>query len=301
MLSMKNALPVALALTVAGCGGGEADGGEGTQAEMTASTAPILSAPKTSLVDLWTARTPAFGVYVPSERERGAVGPDGERLPPLYTADGGRALAANPLLDYLFLNLEGSYDPDAVTAMVEGLESAGSDLTLLVRIPPISRDGEAMARQRVEEILEAGAHGVVLPHVRSAEEATLAVSFFDDIGADVWGPHNPDGTIFAMLMVEDPGAIEELDAIASISGYSALACGIGSLTGALDGDREAAEAANQDVLVTATEAGMADMITANVDDVAQRIEEGFLGLLMSGPGADAAIEAGLAAAGRTGG
>jgi hypothetical protein len=40
------------------------------------------------------------------------------------------------------------------------------------------------------------------------------------------------------------------------------------------------------------------MITANAADVGRRIEEGFLGLLMSGPDADAQIEVGRAAAGR---
>jgi len=40
------------------------------------------------------------------------------------------------------------------------------------------------------------------------------------------------------------------------------------------------------------------MITANDQNVAQRIEEGFLGLLMNGPDADAHIEIGRSAAGR---
>jgi hypothetical protein len=40
------------------------------------------------------------------------------------------------------------------------------------------------------------------------------------------------------------------------------------------------------------------MITANADDVARRIAEGFLGLLMSGPEADEHIRVGREAAGR---
>jgi hypothetical protein len=39
------------------------------------------------------------------------------------------------------------------------------------------------------------------------------------------------------------------------------------------------------------------MITADSSDVAQRIEEGFLALLMSGPGADRAIRIGREVAG----
>lgn len=251
------------------------------------------------LISLWEEGVPAFGVFVPSERERGATGPDGERLPPLYTVDGGARLAANPLLDYVFLNLEGSYDADAITAIREGLDTPDrvSDKALLVRIPPISADGPEAARARVREALDAGADGIVLPHVRSAEEARLAVSFFEEVGADVWSPANPGGTVLAMLMIEDPGALAEAEQIADVPGYSVLACGIGSLSAAL-GDRAAGEAGNQEVLAQAKRVGLPDMITANADDVAERIEQGFLGLLMSGPDADWHIEVGRAAAGR---
>jgi hypothetical protein len=40
------------------------------------------------------------------------------------------------------------------------------------------------------------------------------------------------------------------------------------------------------------------MLTANTQDVAQRVKEGFLALLMQGPTADEAIRAGRAVAGR---
>ena len=100
------------------------------------------------------------------------------------------------------------------------------------------------------------------------------------------------------LLVEDADALADVQAIADVPGYSLLACGIGSLTQALDGDREAAEAGNQEVLAHTVRIGVPDMITANSDDVARRIEEGFLGLLMSGDEADEAIEIGRAAAGR---
>ncbi len=101
-----------------------------------------------------------------------------------------------------------------------------------------------------------------------------------------------------MLMLEDPQAIEQLEEVVAIGDYSVLACGIGSLTGALDGDREAAEAMNLEVLEAAKAAGYADMITADADNVAQRVEQGFLALLMFGGGADEAIRIGREAAGR---
>tara|TARA_B100001146_G_C16068534_1_gene385359 strand:- start:432 stop:875 length:444 start_codon:yes stop_codon:yes gene_type:complete len=147
----------------------------------------------------------------------------------------------------------------------------------------------------VREILAAGADGVVLPHIRSPAEARTAVSFFAE--ADVWSPSNPAGEILAMIMVEDAGALAAVTEIANTPGYSILACGIGSLTSAL-GDREAAEAGNQEVLAHAKRVGLADMITANSRDIEERVQQGFLALLMQGADADETILMGRAAAGR---
>ena len=244
-------------------------------------------------IGLWERDLAAFGVFVPPEFAGGGG-------PPRYTVEGGRELARDPLLDFVFLNLERNYDPAAVEAIATGLRSPGAAgrKTLLVRIPSIEQDGEEATRARVREALELGADGVVLPHVRNVAEARAAVGFFEDAGADVWSPANPDGTVIAMLMVEDPDAVAEAAAIADVPGYSVLACGIGSLTGALGGDREAAEQGNQAVLAEATRAGLADMITANAGDIEQRVEEGFLGLLMQVGGAEEAIRLGRQAAGR---
>lgn len=259
----------------------------------------------TSTIGLWARGLAAFGVFVPPEFAGGggpgaAPGARAQRGPPRYTVEGGRELARDPLLDFVFLNLERSYDPAAVEAIAAGLNSPGAigRKTLLVRIPSIEQDGEEATRARVREALELGADGIVLPHVRNVAEARAAVSFFEDAGADVWSPGNPDGTVIAMLMLEDPGAVAEAAAIAAVPGYSVLACGIGSLTGALGGDRVAAEQGNQAVLAEATRAGLADMITANAGDIEQRVQEGFLGLLMQVGGADEAIRLGRQAAGR---
>ncbi len=253
------------------------------------------------IIDLWAERKAAFGIFVPNERPRTEEQRrNGERPAPVYTREGGERLAQNPLYDFLFLNLEGGYDVAAVSALVEGLRgpSAVGRKTLLVRIPPLERDGEEVTRARVREILDLGADGVVFPHVRSAEEARIVVSFFDDAGADVWSPANPSGEVLAMIMVEDPAAVAAVEEIADTPGYSLLACGIGSLRGALDGDREAAEAGNQRVLAHARRVGLPDMITANAGDIEKRIQEGFLGLLMQGEEADEVIRIGRAAVGR---
>jgi beta-lactamase class D len=252
------------------------------------------------LVELWAQGKPAFGVYAPNENP-GPRGQRGQPPPPaVYTREGGEKLAMNPLYDYVFLNLEGRYDAAAVKAMAEGLRSpnAVSRKALIVRIPPIDADGAAAAKARVKEALDYGADGVTIPHVTGVDEATRAIGFFRDAKANVWSPSNPSGRVIAMLMLEDPAAVSQAKAVADLKGYSILACGIGSLAQALGGDRAGAEAGTQTVLAEAKRAKLADMLTANPQDVAQRVKEGFLALLMQGPTADEAITIGRQAAGR---
>ena len=271
------------------------------------------SAAHAQVIPLWSQGKVAFGVYAPNERApvgggpgRGAPGAGGGGAPaaprpkPIYTVSGGEKLAMNPLYDYVFLNLEGSYDTDAVKAMSQGLRSskATSRKTLLVRIPPISADGADAAKARVKEIFAAGADGVTIPHIRDIEEAKLALSFFAAVKNDIWSPANPKGTKLAMLMLEDPKAIAQRAEIANLPGISVLACGIGSLAQALGGDRAGAEAGTQQVLVETKRVKIANMLTANAKDVETRVKEGFLALLMQGAQADEAITIGRAAAKR---
>jgi 2-keto-3-deoxy-L-rhamnonate aldolase RhmA len=264
------------------------------------SAAAAQAGHRNAVLDLWAAGKPAFGVYAPNENP----GPRGERgqppQPAVYTREGGEKLAMNPLYDFVFLNLEGQYDPAAVKAMAEGLRSprAVGRKTLIVRIPPIDKDGAQAAKSRVKEILDAGADGVTLPHIQSVAEAKQAIGFFEDAKANVWSPSNPRGETIAMLMLEDPAAVAEARTIADLKGYSILACGIGSLAQALGGDRAAAEAGTQKVLVEARRTKLADMLTAGTQDVEKRVKEGFLALLMQGATADEAITLGRAAAGR---
>lgn len=261
-----------------------------------------------AIFDLWEAGKTAFGIYVPNENpapQRGARGGGrgegrGPAAKPLYTQAGGEKLAMNPLYDFLFLNLEGSYDGDAIKQIAAGLRSAKavSRKTLIVRIPPIDKDGPEATKNRVKEAFANGADGVTIPHVQSLEEAKQAISFFKVAKVNVWSPSNRKGEKIAMLMIEDPGSLAQTKEIADLKGYSILACGIGSLTQALGGDREKAEAGNQKVLAESKRVRMADMITANRNDIEKRVKEGFLALLMQGPEAGDTIKIGRTAAGR---
>ena len=247
-----------------------------------------------AVIDLWSAGKTAFGVFVPDENPA-PRGPT--RGPAVYTVAGGQALAANPLIDYVFLNLEGSYDRNAVMAISEGLGKKGAPgrKTMIVRIPSLADAGPQVTLQRIKEILAMGADGITLPHVENLDQGRQAVSLFADARANVWSASNPTGSVIAMLMLEDPGAVAQAKEVADIGGYSVLACGIGSLTGALKGDRVAAEKGNQEILVETKRVKLVNMLTASANDVAQRVKEGFLGLLVPN---DEVIKAGRAAAGR---
>src|SRR5918993_95943 len=249
----------------------------------------IAAAANAQVIPLWNEGKVVFGVYAPSEAPRGS--------PPVYTADGAAKVASNALYDYVFLNLEGAYDPAAVKAYGQGLKKS-SNKTLIVRIPPISKDGADATRTRVKEIFDAGADGVTIPHIRDLDEAKLALSFFEAAKVNIWSPSNPKGTRLAMLMLEDPKAIAQRIEIAELKGVSVLACGIGSLAAALGGDRAGAEAGTQQVLAETRRVKIANMLPASVKDVEQRVKEGFSAILGQGPQADEMIKIGRAAAGR---
>lgn len=274
----------------------------GLRADRPAPTAPQPA--RSNALATWKQGGSAFGIFVPSERPMNATDANGKRLPPLYTEGGAHTLGSNPLLDYLFLNLEGAYDAAAVKAMVTGLSHlpANARPTLLVRIPTIEAAGEDSTRARVKAILGMGADGVVIPHVRSAAEARIAAGFFKDAGASVWTRANPKGTIVAMLMIEDGGAVTEMNEIAAVPGYSLLSCGIGSLTQSMGGREKAAEAeaACQRVRDVADKAGMPSMMTANAATLRDRITRGYKGLLLMGASAqtDSLILSGREAVGR---
>jgi 2-keto-3-deoxy-L-rhamnonate aldolase RhmA len=250
-----------------------------------------------SAIALWTQGKPAFGIYAPNEN----AGPRGQGpRPAVYTRAGGEKLAMNPLYDFVFQNLEGAYDAAAVKAIADGLRSGGAAArkTLIVRIPPIDKDGVAAAKARVREVFDAGGDGVTIPHITGIDEARQAIAFFQDAKANVWSPSNPRGDKIAMLMLEDPGAVAQAREIADLKGYSILACGIGSLAQAMAGDKEGAEAGTQKVLAEAKRARLVDMLTFTAADAEKRVKEGFLALLTQGAAADEAIRTGRAAAGR---
>lgn len=210
------------------------------------------------------------------------------------TREQGALMGANRELDFVFYSLEsGPFDIMTTGVYMEGIaEGSGEEAAhpLILRIPPI-RNGVAEAEAHAAEALAAGVGGIVFPHAESAEDAAVAVSVMGD---DLW-PGNPAGTLLSILIVEDAEAVDRVDEIVSTPGVSVVFAGPGDLRRAYQGDMEAVEGAIRQVLAACRRHGVPCGITAGVDDIAERIEQGFRVFIVSDP---AAVTVGREAASR---
>lgn len=196
--------------------------------------------------------------------------------------------------DFVFYSLEeGPFDMPAFDAYLRGMRAGAGPPgppPVALRIPPIRADADA-ARARARQALEQGAAAVAYPHVENGAEAALAVRA---MGARVW-PGEAGGTRFNALIVEDEEGVAHAREIVQTPGVSVVIPGPGDLRRAYDGDMAAVEKAIQTVLAACQEFRVPCGITAGVDDVGKRLQEGFRFFIVSDP---AALEAGRKAAGR---
>ena len=147
-------------------------------------------------------------------------------------------LAMTPV-DVLVLDAEHApFDRSAIDGCVMAARAADKDV--LVRVP-------SAAPEHILNALDCGATGVVVPHVRSADEARAAVAAAQ-YGAGGRGyagssraagyttrpmaRHLADSAARTVVVaqIEDPEAIEAIDAIAAVDGVDALFVGRADLT-----------------------------------------------------------------------
>ncbi len=232
-----------------------------------------------TIVGLLSAGQPVFGIF------------SGE-----HTAEQGAVMAQNRETDFVFYSLEsGPFDIPTMTAYKESMaEASGEEGTrpMALRIPPIG-EGEEAARDHVRQGLAAGVEAIVVPHMESAAQAAVAVSA---LGPDAW-PGNPGGHLVRMLIVEDKVGIGNVREIVSTPDVSVVFAGPGDLRRAYERDMEAVENAIQTVLSACKEFDVPCGITAGVDDIAERLEQGFRVIIVTQP---EALAVGREAAGRTG-
>jgi 2-keto-3-deoxy-L-rhamnonate aldolase RhmA len=140
--------------------------------------------------------------------------------------------------------------------------------------------------------LDAGASGILVPHCSPTDVARDVITemVFPPAGrrgaggggrATQWGIDGPeeyrrggDEGVIRVPMIEDPQAVEEIDAILDIHGIDAAFIGQGDLTQTL-GDRTKAQALVDRALAACIAKGIPACTTAYGDDVASRFQQGF--------------------------
>jgi 2-keto-3-deoxy-L-rhamnonate aldolase RhmA len=144
--------------------------------------------------------------------------------------------------DYVVLDAEhGAHSFEALDTLI--LSAYASNVTPVVRI-------NDNAPGLIMRVLDLGAQGVLVPHIRNADDARRAVSaaLYPPDGSRGIGPNRgsqfgaiPNDEYFksinqevaVMLMMEEAGAVEAIDAITDVKGITALSIGLSDLSGSL--------------------------------------------------------------------
>jgi 2-dehydro-3-deoxyglucarate aldolase/4-hydroxy-2-oxoheptanedioate aldolase len=138
--------------------------------------------------------------------------------------------------DWLLVDLEHGAGTEA--DLIPTLQAIGGRCTALVRV-------EVNARPRFARALDAGADGVMVPRVDTAEEAAAAVRRmrYPPRGtrgvahmnrAKGWGLGAEEGDALCLIQIETRGALEQAAAIAAADGVDVLFVGPSDLGAALE-------------------------------------------------------------------
>lgn len=260
-----------------------------------------------------------------------------------YSLNNARSMARSGL-DFIIIDMEHApFDIERLRQYLLGMTDKRSilekgnlqpDVVPLVRIPAI---GSEDLLWQVKQVLDVGVFGVMFPSVNTAAEAEMAVRAtrypqlngaedFAPAGlrgrnpanaswywgvpdyhekADVW-PLDPAGELLAIIQVETPEAVANIDDILSVPGIGVIFIGPSDLSTAMGYASAAApevEAAIQTVLQACLATGVACAITTSANSVEQRIAEGFRFVTVGADGGlsgftTEALGRGRAAAGR---
>ena len=279
------------------------------------------------LIDLFEQDEPAFGL-----------------LSFDYSLTNARAMA-NSGLDFILIDMEHApFDVERLRAFLLGMTNKRSiiekgslqpDVVPFVRIPAAGGADELIAQAK--QVLDVGTYGIMFPAIHNREQAELAVratrypqvNGVDDYEpeglrgrnpsnaawywgvrdyharADVW-PHDPQGELLAIMFVESPEGVANIDEIISVPGVGGIFIGPSDLSTSMGYTSPAApevEAAIQRVLAACLEHDVPCAITTNSRTVQQRIEQGFRFVTVGvdsglSAGASNALRLGRAAAGQ---
>jgi 4-hydroxy-2-oxoheptanedioate aldolase len=166
--------------------------------------------------------------------------------------------------DWTFIDMEhGPYLLDRLQTTLAGIgkKTTGQfDLAPIVRIP---LEGDEPFRFAVKQVLDSGALGIVFPRIETKAQALEAVrsmryppqrgaKYPEPAGRRGWGPGraatywglstpdyafkyadvwplNPEGELFAVLMIESPAGVANIDDILQVPGIGAVHIGASDL------------------------------------------------------------------------
>ena len=260
-----------------------------------------------------------------------------------YSLNNARSLA-NSGLDFIIIDMEHApFDVERLRQFLLGMTDKRSilrkgnlqpDVVPLVRIP--ATGGEDVMSQ-AKQVLDVGAFGVMYPSVSTRAQAEKSVGAtrypqlngaedFEPVGlrgrnpsnavwywgirdyhprADVW-PLDPNGELLAIIQIETPEGVENIDEIIAVPGIGVIFIGPSDLSTSMGYASPAApevEAAIQRVLQACLDNDVPCAITTGQGSVQQRIEQGFRFVTVGldgglSAGTSEALRRGRAAAGR---
>ena len=247
-----------------------------------------------------------------------------------YSLDSARSMASSGL-DFIMIDMEHApFDVERLREFLLGMTNKRAiinkgnlqpDVVPFVRIPAAGGSEELIAQAK--QVLDVGVYGIMFPAIHNAEQAELAVratrypqlngvadyepaglrgrnpsnaSWFwgvpNYVGrADVW-PLDPQGELLAVMFIESPEGVENIDEIISVPGVGGIFIGPSDLSTTMGFASPAApqvEEAIQTVLSSCLAHDVPCAITTGSGSVQQRIEQGFRFVTV---GADSGLPAG---------
>jgi 2-keto-3-deoxy-L-rhamnonate aldolase RhmA len=203
--------------------------------------------------------------------------------------DSTATIEAITTLDVDWVTLDGEHGLIAAGACLPQIQAVRAPVTALVRVP--SADPAIAAR-----VLDAGADGVIVPRVDSAEQAAAMVAAcrYPPAGRRGIGPHRAAGygtrvadylahaneRVVVIVQIESRAALERCAEIAAVEGLTAALIGPNDLAASLGHFADLAhpevEAAIAEILATCRAAGLpAAIYCRNGEDARRRIDQGF--------------------------
>ena len=195
--------------------------------------------------------------------------------------------------DWLFIDMEhGAFD---ILTVQRVLQAVAGKTPCLIRVP-------ALEEASIKKCLDAGADGIIVPHVGSAAEAVQAVRFskYPPMGsrsvglarAHGYGTHfstylnQANDTVAVVLQIEHIDAVKKIDEILSVDNIDALFIGpydLSASMGLTGGvDDPAVVAAMATVRARAAEVGMpVGVFVAGAADARPYIADGYVLLAVS--------------------